>query len=103
MQFCKPDHVQQIRNQSENDNIPQEPENLRFAPIIYFLIILHFLIDLIDNIITYNSPYSPYYVTRTSANGSAVYWSREFLLYRLTPEILRFHPITPSSFPLQSL
>ena len=26
----------QIRNQSENDDIPQEPEILRFAPIIVF-------------------------------------------------------------------
>jgi len=31
-------HIQQIRNQSENDDIPQEPENLRFAPFL----ILHF-------------------------------------------------------------
>ena len=38
--------------QSENDNIPQEPENLRFAHITIF----SFLIDIIDNIITY-SPY----------------------------------------------
>ena len=53
--------------------IPQEPENLRFAPIVFFLA---FWIDIIDNNITY-SPYSPYYVTRTSANGSAVCWSRE--------------------------
>ena len=28
------------------------------------------------NIFTY-SPYSPYYVTRISANGSAVYWSHD--------------------------
>ena len=35
-----------------------------------------FLIDIIDNIITYN-PYSLYYVTRTSANGSAVSLSRD--------------------------
>ena len=33
-----------------------------------------FLIDIIANIITY-SLYSPYYVTRTSTNGSAVYWT----------------------------
>jgi len=44
-----------MRNQSENDDIPQEPENLRFAPIIFFY--FAFLIDMIDNIITY-SPYS---------------------------------------------
>ena len=31
------------RNQSENDDIPQKPENLRFAPVII----------IIDNIITY--------------------------------------------------
>ena len=30
--------------------------------------------DVIDNIISY-CPYSPYYVTSTSANGSVVYWS----------------------------
>ena len=46
-----------MRNQSENDDIPQEPENLRFAPIIFFY--FAFLIDMIDNIITY-SPYSLY-------------------------------------------
>ena len=72
MQFCIKvvvlNHIQQIRNQSENDDNPQEPENLRFAPIIFFFIIA--------NIITY-SPVSPYYVTRTSANGSAVSLSRE--------------------------
>ena len=28
--------------------------------------------------------YSPYYVTRTSANGSAVNWSRDFRLYHVT-------------------
>ena len=42
-----------------------------------------YLIDKIDNIIKY-SPYGPCYVTRTSANGSAVYWSRDFRLYHAT-------------------
>ena len=37
----KTDHIQQIRNQSENYHIPQKTENLRF------------LIDKIANIITY--------------------------------------------------
>ena len=41
MQFCIKvvvlNHIQQIRNQSENDDNPQEPENLRFAPIFFFL------------------------------------------------------------------
>ena len=44
----------------------------RFAPVIIFNFYLAFLIDIIDNIITY----SLYYVTKTSANSSAVYWSR---------------------------
>ena len=29
-------HIQKINNQSENDYIPQDPENLRFAPGIVF-------------------------------------------------------------------
>ena len=60
----------------KNDNIPQEPENLRFVHIvILFYFYFAFLNDIID------SPYSPYYVTRTSANGSAVNWSRDFRLF----------------------
>ena len=43
-------HIQQICNQSENDFIPQELENLRFSPITYFLFCI--LIDIMDNIIT---------------------------------------------------
>ena len=39
--------------------------------LLYYYIYLAFCIGIIDNIITY-SPYSPYYVTRASANGSAV-------------------------------
>ena len=35
-------------------------------------------------------PYSPNYVTRTSANGSAVYWSCDFSLYHVTT-ILHCH------------
>ena len=31
---------------------------------------------MIENILSYN-PYSPYYVTSTSANGSVEYWSRD--------------------------
>ena len=31
--------------------VPQEPENLRFAPVIIYFA---FLIDIIDNIITYS-------------------------------------------------
>ena len=50
--------------------------------LLYFFYFA-FLIDIIDNIITY-SPYSLYYVTRASANGSAVYWSRNFRLYHVT-------------------
>ena len=54
----------------------KEHENRRFAPVIIFNFYFAFLIDVIDNIITY-SLYSPYYVTKTSANGSALYWSRD--------------------------
>ena len=35
-------------------------------------------------------PYSPYYVIRTSANGSAVCWSCDFRLYHMTSK-LRSH------------
>ena len=43
--------------------------------LLYFLnFYFAFLVDIIDNIITYGL-YSPYYVTRTSTNGRAVYWS----------------------------
>ena len=40
-----------MRNQSENDNIPEEPENLRFATVIILQFNFAFLIDIIDNII----------------------------------------------------
>ena len=46
--------------------------------------------DIIDNIITY-SLYSPYYVTKTSANGSAVYWSRDTCDNDLQNKILQKH------------
>ena len=42
---------QKIRNQSENHYIPQEPENLRFAPIIIFYFYFAFLIVIANNII----------------------------------------------------
>ena len=41
----------QIRNQYENNDIPEEPEKLKFAPIIFELNNFSFLIDIIDNII----------------------------------------------------
>ena len=28
------DNIQELRNQSENNDIPEEPENLRFVPDI---------------------------------------------------------------------
>ena len=39
--------------------------------------------DIINYIITYGT-YSLFYVTRTSANDSAVYWSRDCRLYHVT-------------------
>ena len=55
-----------------------------------------FLIDIIDIIIRY----CPYYFTRTSANGSAVYQSRNFRLYHMTT-ILNCHWLTRSLFIVQ--
>ena len=59
----------------------------------FFNFYFAFLIDIIDNIITY-SPYSLYYVTRTSANGSAVSLSRDNLknfFFFLNPPILLYN------------
>ena len=56
-------------------------KSCRFKQIIFSK--FAFLIGIIDHINTFN-PYSPYYVTSTSANGSAVYWSRDFRMYNLT-------------------
>ena len=53
--------------------------NLRISglPLLsFFNFYFAFLIEIIDNIITYSS-YSPNYVTRTLANGSAVLLSRD--------------------------
>ena len=75
-------------NLKTNDDIPQKSENLRFAPES-FNFYFAFLIDIIDDIITY-SPDTQYYVTITSANDSAIFWSRDFRLYHMT-RILQFH------------
>ena len=66
--------------------------------LLYFF--FAFLIDLIDNIISF-SPYSPYYVTRTSANGKVVYWSRDFRIVQCL-RFSGFFPYHPFIFPLQS-
>ena len=68
MQFCIKvvvlnRFIPQMRNQSENDNIPQKPENFRFAPVTIILFIFCNFNNIIVNFIT-NSPYSPYYFTR---------------------------------------
>ena len=70
-----------ICNQSENDYIPHKGAwKSLVCPYYNFLIYFAFLIDIIDNIITYSS-YSPYYVTRTSTNGNAmVTWFQVSLL-----------------------
>ena len=57
MQFCI---KVVVSNRSTNTQpilkfyLPDEPENLRFAPIIMFILDFGFLIDIIDNIITYS-------------------------------------------------
>jgi len=40
-----------MRNPSENNDIPEEPEKLKFAPVIIWILLLSFLIDIIDNIV----------------------------------------------------
>ena len=65
-------------------------KNLRISGLLLLYFHFSFFIDIIDNIITFN-PYSPYYVPmRTSANGSAACWSRDFRLYHVTT-ILHCH------------
>ena len=64
--------------------------NLRISGFLFLI-----LIDIIYNIIT-NSPYSPYYVTRTSANGSLVSCSRDTYGNHVTP----FHFFHYSPFKL---
>ena len=57
MQFCI---KVVVSNRSTNTQpilklyFPDEPENLRFAPIIMFILDFGFLIDIIDNIITHS-------------------------------------------------
>ena len=56
-----------MRNQSENDDIPEEPENLGFASFLFEFNNFSFLINMIDNII-YNSESCD----QNSNNGSKV-------------------------------
>ena len=55
---------------------------LRISGLLILYFLFAFSIKIIDIIITSVYPYSLYCVTRTSANGSAVYWSRDFRLYQ---------------------
>ena len=48
------------------------------------ILCVQFYIKLIVLNRSYSTNTQPYYVTRTSANGSLVYWSRDFPLYHLT-------------------
>ena len=74
-------------NKTENDDIPQPHRSLRISGLLLLCFFyVAFLLDIIENIITY-CPYCRYYVTRTSVNGSAVYWSRDFRLYRYCTSI----------------
>ena len=59
--------------------------SLRISDLLLLKIVIFYFalfIGIIDNSITYSlysvqSPKSQYYVTKTSSNGSAVYWSRD--------------------------
>ena len=62
------DHIQQIRNHSENEDITEKPNcNLGFLQLLYIIFNLKLIILFI----------STYDVIRTPTNGSAVYWSRD--------------------------
>ena len=56
-----------MRNQSENDDIPEEPENLGFASFLFEFNNFSFLINMIDNII-----YKSESCDQNSNNGSKV-------------------------------
>ena len=46
------DHIQQIRNESKNYDNPEEPKQLRYAPIIIWINFFYsLLIDISDNVI----------------------------------------------------
>ena len=64
----------------------RDPTGAQESQVCSYYNLFAIFIDIIENIITY----SPNYVTRTSANGSAVYWSRDFRLYYVTI-ILKCH------------
>ena len=58
--------------------------SLRISGLLLLQFLNFYFAFLIDNIITY-SLYSPYYVSKTSANGNAVYWSRDTRISAYTP------------------
>ena len=35
IRFVVTDHIQQIRNQSENNDTPEKPEKFKFSPILF--------------------------------------------------------------------
>ena len=58
----KPDNIQQIRHQYENDDIPVEPKNSGLLLLLFEFNNFSFLKDIIDNIIDH--------VTRTPTMSS---------------------------------
>ena len=73
-----------FNNYGTNLKMTISDRRLRISDMLllyFFYFYFVFLIDIIDNIIMY-SLYVPYYVTRTSTNGSAVYWTRDTVLYQ---------------------
>ena len=86
---CNKDHLQRIRNQSENDDIPQEPENLSFALIIIVFFYFAFLKDIILIIL-----FQIVRIVRIASPELRLSLSRDFRL---------LHPMPPFIFSLQSL
>ena len=88
-----------ITQQSENDYVPQEPENLRFAHIIIFEYDLFNTTTFIQNL-----AYARFgIILHSFMSISRDRHIRQISYsYRSKPEILRVHPIYPFSFFLYS-
>ena len=117
-------NLYQIQKISENYDIPEEPEKLRFASFIIWLHNILFIIDIIDNI--FDTSVSLDQNFNQWQYSIIVTWYRHFTFTSFgiiltkfyinfsrqehqrenssrsgsTPKMLRFQPITPFIFPL---
>ena len=68
------DQIQQVSNQSENDDIPEKANFVTYVYSNSNFSYFYFYFQWISFIILF---ISPYYLTENSTNGSAVKWSRD--------------------------